>query len=416
MMRVLRVGVLLLLLAAAASAQMMGKQGGAGASGSGSGGPILTAGADGGPVLKYPVVHQHAMSGCFGYLYISRDSMKFESQPAVHSFNLRRSDLLVAQQWRLLGTALQEAEYKFRGGGTWHFFHVRESLVQNPNNRFGWGDVLDFQPLVDGAQRFDDVVASLKAQQKSNTPPSISMLEPADAAVEGRVITAAGGTLRLRGIATHESGITSVIVNGQPAMMRMLTPQTQEFVADNVPLGSGASAVIVLAVAADKSEAHKTFTVNRRGIRITEPAYTPYETSSASVTVRGVASGFADVQQVEVAGVRANLTRSGAGDVEFTAQVPLNVGDNSLQGYAIAANGMREPFALAVKRAAPAGPQPLTAKEVEKALEDGVPPTRVIALVNKYGVDFPLTDDVEQRLRRAGADNSLLLAIAKAKK
>jgi hypothetical protein len=82
----------------------------------------------------------------------------------------------------------------------------------------------------------------------------------------------------------------------------------------------------------------------------------------------------------------------------------------------VGATGAREPFSLAVKRLPPAGPQPLKEAEIEKALEDGLPSTRIMSLVNKYGVDFALTDEVEQRLRRAGADSNLLLAIAKAKK
>jgi hypothetical protein len=182
-----------------------------------------------------------------------------------------------------------------------------------------------------------------------------------------------------------------------------------------VPVGNGTSAIVVLVVALDKTEAHKTFTVNRRGVRIAEPAYSPYETGEATVRVRGTASGFPDVLRVEINGAPATLTRRDT-EIEFQSDVALNVGDNNLQGYVITGSGQREPFSLAVKRLPPAGPQPLHESEIEKALEDGLPPTRIMALVNKYGVDFALTDEVEQRLRRAGADSNLLLAIAKAKK
>jgi PEGA domain len=63
-----------------------------------------------------------------------------------------------------------------------------------------------------------------------------------------------------------------------------------------------------------------------------------------------------------------------------------------------------------------AGPAPLTLKEVEDALSNGVSKGRVTTLVNQYGVNFVLTNEAEQRLRNAGADSDLLLAIAKNRK
>jgi len=377
------------------------------------GGPELMGDASN-PVLRYPVAHQHALSACMGYLTITRDRMKYESktEPA-HSFDQARSDMTVAQQWHMVK---QEAEFRFRNGTVYHFFHVKKRVVDVGSMKFGWSDVLSEQDLINGATRFDEVVAALQAQQHKAEPPVISMIEPADAAVEGKTLTATGGAMRLRGIVSQESGIASVLVNGQPAMLKQLTPQTQEFVMENVPVGNGTSAIVVLAMATDKSETHKTFTVSRQGVRILEPTYFPYETGEASVRVRGVAGGFANVQRVEIAGTPAVLTRRDGGDIEFQADTPLNVGDNNLQGYVVSSSGAREPFSLAVKRLPPAGPQPLKEKEIEKALEDGLPSTRIMSLVNKYGVDFALTDEVEQRLRRAGADSNLLLAIAKAKK
>lgn len=63
-----------------------------------------------------------------------------------------------------------------------------------------------------------------------------------------------------------------------------------------------------------------------------------------------------------------------------------------------------------------AGPKPLAEQEVENALRNGVPKPRVKLLVAEYGVDFGLDNGVEQRLRDAGADDDLLLAIAKNRK
>ena len=64
----------------------------------------------------------------------------------------------------------------------------------------------------------------------------------------------------------------------------------------------------------------------------------------------------------------------------------------------------------------PAGFKPLGLAEVEDALKNGLPNARVTQLVKQFGVDFAVTDEVEQRLRSAGADSDLLLVIAKARK
>ena len=64
----------------------------------------------------------------------------------------------------------------------------------------------------------------------------------------------------------------------------------------------------------------------------------------------------------------------------------------------------------------PAGPRPLSVDEVEEALRNGISNKRVMEFVGQFGVDFALTDDIEQRLRAVGADDTLLLAITKTKK
>lgn len=62
------------------------------------------------------------------------------------------------------------------------------------------------------------------------------------------------------------------------------------------------------------------------------------------------------------------------------------------------------------------GPKPLSARDVEEALENGLAKARIVALVEKYGVGFALSAEVEASLRSKGADSELLLAIAKNKK
>lgn len=64
----------------------------------------------------------------------------------------------------------------------------------------------------------------------------------------------------------------------------------------------------------------------------------------------------------------------------------------------------------------PTGPKPLGFDEVEEALKNGLPPKRMTALVRQYGVDFTMTTEQESRLRSAGADDSLILAVVQSKK
>jgi TPR repeat protein len=58
---------------------------------------------------------------------------------------------------------------------------------------------------------------------------------------------------------------------------------------------------------------------------------------------------------------------------------------------------------------------PLSVADVEHGLKAGVSNTRMAALVKQYGVDFELTDAAENQLRTAGANDELLLKIARAK-
>lgn len=68
---------------------------------------------------------------------------------------------------------------------------------------------------------------------------------------------------------------------------------------------------------------------------------------------------------------------------------------------------------LALERS---GPKPLSESEVGEALTNGVTPARVAELVKQYGVSFTLTDPTEKNLRAKGADDNLLLVIAKNKR
>lgn len=58
--------------------------------------------------------------------------------------------------------------------------------------------------------------------------------------------------------------------------------------------------------------------------------------------------------------------------------------------------------------------KPLTMEEVEELLREGVTPKRVVILIEEQGVTFEVTSALKERLRKAGADERVLIAIERA--
>ncbi len=146
---------------------------------------LVTPGPD--PVIRIPVAHQHAASGCVGYLYISRKSMRYEvlhpDRDKVHAFEEPIADLIVAKQWTFLGSGMPEAEFKFRDGRVYHFFRVKKKMTEATNEKFGWDDVLPWELLVDAATKFDTVVAQVQtanAQAAAAAAPAAPAAPPVD--------------------------------------------------------------------------------------------------------------------------------------------------------------------------------------------------------------------------------------------
>jgi hypothetical protein len=376
------------------------------------------------PAVRYPVAH--FSSGLFasfdyGWLIFSRDTIRYEvvRGDGGHSFEFRRSELEITKEWTTFGLPNRAAELRFHGNN-YHFWQVTRSNLDSGRARS-----IGFQELINAANNPEDAIAMAEARANRYAPPkpvappapppTISMLEHAGAE-EGKTVSAYDAALHLRGIASHASGIASVSVNGQTAFFKPLAPQTVEFDLSDLPLSSGLSAVVVVATATDRSVSQMTFKVSRPEVRVLEPG-AGSETTDAAARVRGLAVGFPDVEKVDVAGQAATLRRRDDGSVEFeAADVPLTVGHNSLPGYVLTRGGMRRDFKLELTRKPPPGPPALSLQEVQTALENGLSKKKITDMVNQFGVDFELTQETEQRLRTAGADSNLLLAIARAKK
>jgi len=150
------------------------------------------------------------------------------------------------------------------------------------------------------------------------------------------------------------------------------------------------------------------------------------QATGSTLRVRGTASHPAGMEAVFVNGQRAPARPVSDQSVEFDmGDLAVSSASTALVVRAAARDRSELQLALKVTRPQPApppqpkptaGPRPLTLQDLESALQGGISNARVAALVNEYGVDFALTDEAERRLRAAGADANLLLAIAKAKK
>jgi len=147
---------------------------------------LVTAGPD--PVVRIPAAHQHAASGCVGYLYFSHRSIRYEvlhpDRDKVHAFEEQLSDLTVAKQWTFLGSGMPEAEFKFKDGRVFHFFRVRKKLTEATNEKLNLDDVLPWDLLVDAATKLDVVVAQVQAANAqvaaAAAPPPAPAAPPVD--------------------------------------------------------------------------------------------------------------------------------------------------------------------------------------------------------------------------------------------
>jgi len=145
------------------------------------------------------------------------------------------------------------------------------------------------------------------------------------------------------------------------------------------------------------------------------------QVAGEKVTVRGIAMDARAVVAVRVAGqVAAMLPRSERAMEFWVEDVPLQAGENNIEIVAKNVDGAEGRTTVKVRRveaaAEPAASVGLTLEQVLKLLGAGVTPARIATIVKERGVSFELTEDAESKLRALGATDTLLLAIAKAKK
>ena len=233
------------------------------------GGPTLETDSAGKQALRYSVAHQHGMSACMGYLYVSATTIRFQSnsEPA-HSFEKNRSEMLVAQEWRSLGISMDALELKFSGGGVYHFFHIPESMAHGQNKVLRTNETLRHEPLLEGVNNFDQVLSQLRppvpaVQLAPAGPPTAEAATLLEKALRYR-----GGD-KLRGVYSYRQRATRTITDQNGATT---TYTVDAFVAlpDRVHMvitdGKGAKSVYVV-------NASAAFGIGPDGKRFDIPAY-----------------------------------------------------------------------------------------------------------------------------------------------
>lgn len=118
------------------------------------------------PVIRLRVAHGHGnyVKECYGYLYVSRDTIRYEvvRSPKADSFSFPRAELTEAKEWHVLGKDMHTAELKFRDGTKYHLGHVTRQQLEDGLQ--DWKDVLPSKNIVDAALHFDDVVRQIEAR------------------------------------------------------------------------------------------------------------------------------------------------------------------------------------------------------------------------------------------------------------
>jgi hypothetical protein len=122
---------------------------------------------------------------------------------------------------------------------------------------------------------------------------------------------------------------------------------------------------------------------------------------------RGTTSGEGRIKVSDLEPGEHRLRLSKKDFEEWNRTLTLEVGESRTIEVQLAAAKPPEP---------PPPDTTLGLADVLKLLEGGVTPARVESIVKERGVSFTLTEDAESKLRALGATDTLLLAIAKAKK
>ena len=142
------------------------------------------------------------------------------------------------------------------------------------------------------------------------------------------------------------------------------------------------------------------------------------EWGESTVVIRGMAMDSTGIPVVRINGSPANMRPQTTQAAEFWSDpLPLQAGNNRIEIVASNSAQVEAKLNLTVQykpKTAPVNPRALDRGEIIGLLQGGVPPARIVELVNERGIKFsPSTDDVNA-IRAAGGTDDLIEAIQQA--
>jgi len=376
------------------------------------------------PTLRIPAAHQHAATGCYGYLYVTREEIWYEvlapAKDKDHAFRLPRNTLTDARQWRFMGTTMPEVEFKFSNGKVFHFFRVRQSYLDRADlgtAKFGWDDVVSWEPLAQAATDFDQIVRIAEQRQAALAPkpiPSVSLSVDPPNVEKGHPVTITWSAANATNV-DLEPGIGDVPVSGS----RTVTPEeTTTYVLTAQGPGGG-------------NNTSRSVTVNAPAappaIVLVEPALTSsgqlVEVTASPLVIRGIVMDSAGIPVVLINGAPAALRPKSAQAAEFSSDpMVLQPGDNRFEISAVSPSNAEAKVVFLARYAPPAppptpppappsNPKALAKADIIQLLNGDVTSARVARLVKERGIKFNPSDDDLNDIRAAGGKNDLIEAL-----
>src|SRR5579859_3849545 len=285
------------------------------------------------PTFRFAVAHQHAATGCYGYLYVSRNEIWYEVKaPAKdrdHAFREPRSSVTEARQWRVMGRSMPEVEFKFSRGNTYHFFRLRESLLAEPNlesKKLRWEDIRSWEPLVQAVQNFDAMASLAEQRQAALAPkpvPSVALKAEPSSVEKGHAVTLTWSSTNATSL-DLEPGIGPVQANGS----REIVPTESTTYVITV-LGPGGNTSAVEHVTVNVPASPPT-------IVLVEPSVAgsgqTIDVTNSPLTIRGVAMDNSGLPAVTINGVPAAMRSKSSQAAEFSSDpIVLQPGENKFE-------------------------------------------------------------------------------------
>jgi hypothetical protein len=361
------------------------------------------------PAFRILAHHFHAE--CNGYLYIGKTKIAYT--PA---FTPGQKDAFQVARSDLKGASPRYSGFSFTMGAKAQQF----AFLSEPGHRAASAQdsreqLMLFVSLMmsdfDLAQtEFGRIVAgwqqAFSPAGAANQPPGVAgikVFSPRGAA-EGKLVDSTRDSLAVIGVVAQPTPVRGVLMNGQPIPTRQISMNIVEFQSGPVLLQGAPTAVNLVGIC-DSGQSQLVFSVRKPTITFATPLRTP----DATANVKGKLTGYGEIERVELDGKAATLTRNPDNSVGFeTPGIPVELGNNTLQGTIVGVDGARHSFSVVVER------RPRLSLDFVRRAIQTLSRTRLLELLDEYGVDFQLDEGTTKQLRAAGADQRVLEAIGEA--